>query len=198
MSQGQPGKCHGRLIVISGPSGVGKSTITDQVLELTGAAFSVSATTRPPRPGEVDGRDYRFVDRPAFERMIAENALLEWAEVFDNLYGTPAEPVRRALEAGRTVVLEIDVQGGIQVAGKCPDAMGILIVPPSLRELRHRLASRGTDDPQAVRRRFAKAREELKTARDSGAYKCEVVNDNLARAVDRVVAIVQKETRTDD
>lgn len=184
--------------MISGPSGVGKTTISRQVLQRTGAAFSVSATTRGQRNGERDGTDYVFVDVDTFRRMIAEGDLLEWAQVFGNYYGTPAGPVQTALDDGRTVVLEIDVQGGIQVAGRRPDAVGILILPPDEMTLSRRLSGRGLNGPEEMAERLAKARAEIDTARQSGAYKYEVINDDLAETVDRVVAIVEKETQVDD
>jgi len=183
----------GRLVVISGPSGAGKSSIVCRVRQRTGAVFSVSATTRRPRAGEADGRDYRFVDRDAFEKMVAAGQLLEWAEVFGYRYGTPAKPVREALAAGKTVLLEIDVQGGLQVHAKMPGATFVLIVAPSDAELRRRLAGRGTEPPDVVDRRLAKAREEIRAAEASGVYTHTVVNDDLDRAADRVVAILAQE-----
>jgi len=189
----RPGQ-RGKLVVLTGPSGAGKSTITREVLRRTGAAFSVSATTRRPREGEADGRDYRFVDRAAFERMVQRGELLEWAEVFGNLYGTPAEPVRRAIADGETVVLEIDIQGGLQVHEKAPDAEFVLIVPPSEQELARRLRGRGSEDEKTIARRLAKAAAERKAAEQSGVYTHCVVNDNLADAVAQVVRIVEQES----
>lgn len=181
----------GKLVVVSGPSGVGKSTIDQRAVAATKAEYSCSATTRPPRPGEVDGRDYRFVDRETFEKMIAEGELLEWAEVFGNYYGTPVEPVRRALEQGRTILLEIDVQGGLQVHEAMPDATFVLIVPPSLDDLQNRLGGRGTEDAQTRQRRLGKARDELAMARDSGAYNIEIVNDDLDEAVTELIDVIR-------
>jgi guanylate kinase len=180
------------LVVLSGPSGVGKSTISAEAVRRTGARFSVSATTRPPRAGEVDGQHYFFVDRPTFERMAEEGKFLEHAEVFGQLYGTPAAPVRKAIEGGKTVLLDIDVQGGLQVARAMPDATFILIVPPSMEELRRRLSGRGSEDPAALERRLAKAQQEIDTATKSGVYKDVVVNDDLAKAIDEVVRIVER------
>lgn len=182
----------GRLVVITGPAGVGKSTIVKAARERTGVLYSVSCTTRTPRPGEVDGRDYRFVSREDFERMIAGDELLEWADVFGNFYGTPAQPVRDALAAGKTLVLEIDVQGGLQVAARMPAATFILIVPPDDAELRRRLVGRGTESPEVVERRLAKSRQEIAVARQSGSYTHTVTNDDLERAIQEVVAIIQE------
>jgi len=181
-------------VVVTGPSGVGKSTIVSRVRAETGAAFSVSATTRVPRPGEVDGREYRFCDRTTFEKMIAADELLEWAEVFGDYYGTPAAAVTAALDEGRTIVLEIDVQGGLQVHAKAPSATFVLIVPPDDAELKRRLAGRGTENAEAVERRFAKAKEEIQTALESGVYTNTVVNDDLDAAVAQVVEIVKLES----
>jgi guanylate kinase len=184
----------GRVVVISGPSGVGKSTIIRQVLQRTGAAYSVSVTTRPPRPGEVDGRDYRFVDRQTFHRMARDGELLEWAEVFGHDYGTPAEPVRQAIESGRTIVLDIDVQGALQVHRRLPAATFVLIVPPSDEALRQRLAGRNSEDRQQAKRRLAAATKELETTRCSGIYTRCVVNNDLETAIRAVVGIVQEES----
>jgi len=184
----------GKLIILSGPSGAGKSTIVREVLRRTGAKFSVSATTRPPRPGEQPGREYRFVDRATFERMIERGELLEWAEVFGELYGTPADLIRRALDEGRTVLLDIDVQGARQVHEKMPEAVFVLICAPDEQALAQRLGKRGTEDPEALARRLSKAEEETAEAVRSGMYTYRIVNDDLERAVDHVVEIVKKES----
>lgn len=184
----------GKLVIITGPSGVGKSTIVREVLRRTGAAYSVSATTRRPRAGEADARDYAFIDRPTFQRMVQGGELLEWAEVHGELYGTPAVPVRQALEAGRTIVLDIDVQGGLQVHRKMPDATFVLIAPPSREELARRLSRRASESPQAAAGRLAKAADELRTATQSGVYNHCVVNDDLESAVRQVVDIINQES----
>ena len=159
-----------------------------------GLFLSVSATTRPPRPGEVDGREYHFVTDERFQRLIDDGGLLEWAEVFGRRYGTPAEPVRRAREAGRDVVLEIDVQGARQVRERAPDAVLIFLAAPDpgqLREvLRARLRARGTESPAEVERRLSEADREVEEAerlRDAV-----VVNDDLDRAAAQVAAILQE------
>ena len=182
----------GKLVVISGPSGAGKSTIAIQAMKRTGAEFSVSATTRQPRPGEIDGREYRFVGRPAFEKMIAAGELLEWAEIFGQLYGTPARPVQEAIDAGRTILLDVDVQGGRQVHEKMPSATFVLIVPPAAEELSRRLKRRGTEAPGELEGRLAQADSEVAAARQSGFYNHVVVNDDPEQAISRVVQIVDQ------
>jgi guanylate kinase len=189
-----PGR-NGRLVVVTGPSGVGKSTLVRAVIERTGAVFSVSVTTRKPRPGEVEGREYRFVDRATFDRMVANDELLEWAQVYGDCYGTPARDVRAALDEGKTVLLEIDVQGGLQVHRKAPEATFVLVLPPSDEELQRRLTSRGTETPAVVARRLRKARDEIRAARESGAYTMKVVNEDLDAAVDQVVDIIRQESQ---
>ena len=180
----------GHLIVITGPSGVGKSTIVQEVLRRTNARYSVSVTTREPRPGEIDGKDYHFIDKQRFEKMIQRGELLEWAEVFGNYYGTPAKPVYEALKAGETIILEIDIQGGLQVHEKIPNATFILILPPSWDELLNRLIKRSTEPPEAIKRRFAKAREEIELAQKSKVYDYTVINDKLENAIEDVIKII--------
>jgi guanylate kinase len=180
----------GRLVVVSGPSGVGKSTIRREAIRQTGARFSVSLTTRPPRRGEVDGRDYRFVDRETFDDMVRRDELLEWAEVFGQRYGTPAEPVRQAVRRGETILVEIDVQGALQVHARMPEATFVLILPPAPEILKQRLLDRGSESEESVARRTAAADREIEAARSSGVYSHYVVNDDLQTAVRQVVDII--------
>jgi len=185
----------GKVVVVTGPSGVGKSTVVREVLDRTGAAFSVSVTTRQPREGEVDYREYHFIDRGAFENMVACGEMLEWAEVFGELYGTPAFPVREAVGEGRNVVLEIDVQGALQVRTKLPQATFVLIAPPDSAVLSQRLRDRGTEDEEQITRRLAKADAEVRAATESGIYDHTIVNDDLETAIRQVVAIVNQESQ---
>ena len=175
---------------MTGPSGVGKSTILRDVLAQTGARFSISVTTRQPRTGEVDHEHYHFVDRPTFEGMVANGEMLEWAEVFGRLYGTPAAPVLEAIEAGETIVLDVELRGARQVHAKCPQATFVLIAPPDPDVLRQRLIARGTEDTDAVEQRLARAKEELDEAQASGLYEHTITNDELASAVQRLIRIV--------
>ena len=180
------------ILVISGPSGVGKSTVVRRVLERgAGIVPSVSVTTRPPRRGEVDGESYAFGDREEFERRRESGEFLEWAEVHDHLYGTPAGFVDRAIDGGSHVLLEIDVQGGTEVKRKRPDAVLVFLLPPSREELEERLRGRGTDDAEVVKRRLAKADWET-GFRDR--YDFLVVNDDLDRCVDDVLAVLRAES----
>lgn len=180
--------------MIAGPSGVGKGTIVRRLLQrVPRLRASVSATTRPPRPAERNGVDYRFVTDEEFDRLVGDGELLEWAEVFGHRYGTPAGPVREALAAGEDVVLEIDVQGAFQVRERDPSAVLVLIEPPSTAELEHRLRSRGTEDEARLAERLATAERELA---QRGAFDHVVVNDDLERAVDQVVAIIQRSPRS--
>jgi len=188
----------GKVVVLTGPSGVGKSTIAREVVKRTGAVFSVSATTRPPRQGETEGVDYRFVDRPTFEAMIRKGQLLEWAEVFGEYYGTPADVVNEAKRAGETILLDIDVQGGLQVREKLPNATFVLIVPPDKEILAERLRRRRSESDEQFRTRLAKATEEVAAAEASGVYRQVVVNDELERAVRQVVEIVGQENYRND
>jgi guanylate kinase len=182
----------GMLLVISGPSGVGKTTITREVEKRLGGVFSVSVTTRPKTPSDVEGRDYYFIDDASFDRMRDGGELLEWAEVFGkHRYGTPRKPVEDHLRAGRLVILEIDVQGGMQVKDKCPQAFMIFVLAPNDEELLRRLRQRGRDSKDAMQRRFAAAKKEIATARASNAYDDFIVNDDLDAAVQRACDLVK-------
>lgn len=177
----------GRLVVISGPSGCGKSSICRAVARFPGVEFSVSVTTRPPRPGETDGVDYRFVTPRDFDRLVAKRAFAEWARVHGHRYGTLRAPMDDALARGRTFLLEIDVQGATQLRRKGFEGIYLFVAPPSLAELRRRLLARGTDTPAAVERRLRKAREEMALA---PRYDRVVVNDDLSRAIAEVRSIL--------
>lgn len=183
----------GKVVVVTGPSGVGKSTLLSRLREEMDVAFSVSATTRSPRPGETEGQSYYFLSRGEFQKRIDENEMLEWAEVYDNLYGTPAGPVQQAVRAGRTVVMDIDLQGAIQVNAKMPEATFVMILPPDEDELRRRLIGRGTENPAQLAQRIGKAQKEIQQGRSSGVFDHYVVNDQLDRAVEELKDILQQE-----
>jgi len=180
----------GLLIIFSGPSGAGKGTILTQLLDgenkLDSLRYSVSATTRPPRPGEVDGENYFFITRQVFEEKINSGGMLEWAEYCGNYYGTPADTVEQWRQAGKDVVLEIEVMGARQVMEAVPDAVSIFILPPSLEELERRLSGRGTEPPDMVAGRLAVAKEEMKQANNYGYV---VVNDDFLESSQKVRAI---------
>ena len=179
----------GRLIVVSGPSGAGKSTLIRAALEaVPRLAYSVSATTRDPRPGEVDGRDYVFLSREEFERWIEEDRFLEWAEYSGNLYGTPEQKVEEFLDEGRSVILEIELQGARQVRRKRPDAAMVFVRAPSLDETRRRLSGRATETEEAMETRLATAVEEV-AAREEFDY--EVVNGDRERARTDMIEIME-------
>jgi guanylate kinase len=171
----------GALFVVSGASGTGKSTLLKNVFaKLPGLEFSVSATTRPPRPGEQDGREYHFVNRDQFLKLRSEGALLENAEVYGNFYGTPRAPVIEALEAGRSIVLDIDTQGAAQVRVSMPEAILVFILPPSIEAIRERLVARAADAPEVIARRVADAKVQLSAC---GSYDYLVVNDDLPTSI---------------
>jgi guanylate kinase len=179
----------GSIIVISAPSGAGKSTLVKQLLaSLRDLKFSVSYTTRPPRPGERNGREYFFVTRERFKRMVAAEEFVEWADVFGHLYGTSRQQLRAAQEAGRDVLLDIDVQGHRQVRKRLPEAVSIFVLPPSFRELERRLRHRHSDAPEVIERRLNDARKEI---RHWPEYDYLVVNDRLPAATRALRATVE-------
>ncbi len=181
----------GTLIVISGPSGVGKSPVIRGLLsKRPDIYFSVSFTTRAPRAGEVDGVNYSFVDREEFERMIAEDELLEYAEYVGNYYGTSIKVIREHLEKGQDVLLDIEVQGAAKVRARRPEAVFVFILPPSLEELVRRLEARSTDSKDVIARRMERARTECFQADN---YDYIVVNDSVGAAVDELTSILTAE-----
>ena len=182
----------GLLIVVSGPSGAGKGTICKRLLEKNpNLGYSISATTRAPRTGEVNGVNYWFLSKEEFQKMIAEDGLLEWAEVYGNYYGTPAQKVRDSLAEGKNILLEIDTQGAALVREKFPEGVYIYILPPSLEELKRRIIGRGTDSAESIERRLSCAREEMGCA--SEQYNYLVLNDEVELAVERVETIIEAE-----
>jgi guanylate kinase len=182
----------GRLFVVAGPSGAGKGTLIAELLHrYTTAWLSVSATTRKPREGEVDGLQYFFLAENAFRNMVAAGDFLEWAKVHGKLYGTPRSGVMDMLAGGKDVILEIDVQGARQVREKVPEAVSIFVAPPSAEVLEERLRKRGTEDEAELRKRLRNAEVE---SREKAGYRYVVVNDQLYRAVEELCAIYEKES----
>lgn len=191
MGQGKAVGKKGILIVVSGPSGVGKGTINRALLSLLpDISFSISVTTRLPRSGETDGVNYYFVGVEKFQEMIAAGELLEWAKVYGNYYGTPRRAVEEILEQGKDVTLEIDTQGALQVKDKYADAVLIFIAPPSLAELERRLLRRGTDSPDEILKRLHSAAAEMSLIH---RYDYVVVNDEVEQAVSKVCSIITAE-----
>jgi guanylate kinase len=185
-----PGGDRGLVVVVSGPSGVGKGSVHAGLYGLLeGLELSVSATTRGPRPGERDGVAYHFVDDAAFDRMVAGDALLEWAEYAGHRYGTPRGPLEDAVARGRTVLLEIEVQGALQVRSRLPEALLIFLVPPAFAELERRLRDRGTEDEATIQARLEVARSEM-AAQD--AFDHVVVNDDLDRCTAEVARLISR------
>jgi len=171
----------GNIFVVSAPSGAGKSTICNRVLkELDNISFSVSMTTRQPRKGEKDGVDYKFISIEEFKKLIEKNEFLEYAQVHNNFYGTPISLVREKTEQGIDIILDIDVQGGMQVKKRIPECILIFIAPPSMTELEHRLRSRGTDSSEVIEVRLKNAAKELEY---KDKYQYVIINDNLEQSV---------------
>ena len=185
----------GKLLVISGPSGTGKTTICERVLAaVPNSEWSVSYTTRPRRGAEVDGKDYHFVSREKFDAMRSAGDFLETAQYLGEWYGTPRQPAERAVADGRVMVLEIDVQGGAQVAQQMPDSIRVFILPPTMETLTARLAGRKTESAELQARRLAKADGEIAFARNSGHYTHFITNDTIEDSVQQVLAILNVET----
>lgn len=181
----------GSLIILSGPSGVGKGTVRAELMKRPGLNlfYSISMTTRPMRQGEVSGREYYFVTREQFMDNIAKGNLLEYAEFVGNYYGTPKDKVAKMLEEGKNVLLEIEVSGTLKVLKQCPDAVSIFLMPPSIQELEERIRGRKTESEEAIAERLAKARSELTM---SHFYKHVVLNDSVTRAADEIEQIIKK------
>lgn len=182
----------GMLIVLSGPSGVGKGTVRKALFQEPDVDFkySISMTTRQPRDGEVDGVDYLFVSKEEFEDNIKNGEMLEYAKYVDNYYGTPIKYVNETLDSGKDVFLEIEVNGAMQVRANCPDGIFVFLTPPDLMELKHRLISRGTDDIEVINKRIKKAASEIQMMRN---YDYAVLNDQVEQAVERIKTIIKSE-----
>ena len=185
------------MIVFSGVSGVGKGTLLDRLMPMEdlNLAYSVSMTTRAPREGEVEGEDYFFVTKKRFVEAIKNDELLEHARFVGNDYGTPRQYVEEQRELGKNVILEIEIRGAKQIMEKCPDALSIYIVPPSLEELERRLRARGTEDDETIMKRIAKAKKELK---DTEFYEHVVCNDDLDVAVEEIRQIILDEINKEE
>lgn len=188
------GRRRGLLVVISGPSGAGKTSICDALLARDPqAVWSVSATTRPPRGSEAGGSSYEYISPAEFEARRERGEFLEWAEYVGQLYGTPAAPVFEAREAGRDVVMEIDVQGGAQVAERVPESVRVFVLPPTMESLKARLEGRRTESAEQLSKRLAEADGEIGFARDSGKYNHFVVNDVLEDTIEEIAGIIEAE-----
>ncbi len=182
----------GMLIVLSGPSGVGKGTVRKEIFSQEGNNFdySISMPTRQMRPGEVNGKDYYFVSKEEFEKEIADGGMLEYAQYVDNYYGTPLKYVNEMLDAGKDVFLEIEVKGAMQVREKVSDGLFIFLTPPDLMELRQRIINRGTDDLETIDKRMEKAKDEIEMMQN---YDYAVVNDEVTKAAENIKTIIRAE-----
>lgn len=180
----------GLLLVVSSPSGGGKGTIISKIRENREIAFSVSATTRKPREGEMDAVHYHFLSKEEFEKKISENKMLEYASFCDNFYGTPKEPVEKILNEGKDIILEIEVQGAKNVKKAMPECVSIFIAPPSIKVLEERLRGRGTEDEETIKKRIDRAKIELEMVSD---YDYLVINNTVEKATEEVTAIITAE-----
>ncbi|MBP8762540.1 guanylate kinase [Acetoanaerobium noterae] len=184
-------KKKGLLVVVSGPSGAGKGTICKNFMELNKEMLlSISSTTRNPRENEIDGVNYNFITKQDFEDLIGTDSLLEYVHVFGNYYGTPKKWVLECIEKGKDVLLEIEIVGAMKVKEKYPDAILVFVLPPSLKELKNRIITRGTETIEQIENRMARAMQEIKTIEK---YDYFIFNDNLTRAVDDLEAIISAE-----
>ena len=180
----------GSLFVVSGPSGAGKGTICSGLIKDGGLELSVSMTTRKPRGQEIEGINYYFVSHGQFRQAIEQGEMLEWAEIYGNIYGTPKTPVLKKLAEGKDVILEIEMQGAMQVKKNYPQAVLIFILPPSLAELRHRITSRGTESPEQIDLRMKTTLDEIRRITEYDYY---IINDDLQRALQDARTIIQAE-----
>lgn len=180
----------GTLFIVSGPSGCGKGTVLAEILKQDNVYYSVSATTRAPRPGEVNGVNYHFLSKDEFEKLIENGGMLEYANYCGNYYGTPKKPVEDMLAEGKNVILEIEVQGALKVMEKCPEAVSVFILPPSLKELRRRLHKRGTETEEVIEKRIGEAADEIRKAVN---YDYVMINGELEIAVSDLLSIINSQ-----
>lgn len=178
----------GKLIVLTGPSGVGKGTLMQKLLQLHPELYySVSATTRSPRPGEINGQNYYFITRSQFEKLVAQGEFLEWAEFAGNYYGTPRAAVLEQIHSGKLVILEIELEGARQIRTSYPNALSIFILPPSFAELEKRIRGRGQDSQEAIARRLNRAQEEIQAADE---FDIQIINDDFETALNQIEAVL--------
>lgn len=181
----------GLLVVVSGPSGAGKGTICKALMQrYDGISVSVSATTRSPRAGEVDGVNYHFLEKDRFEQMIEQDEFLEYARVYDNCYGTPRQFVEDKIAKGEDVLLEIDIQGALQVKKKFPEGVFVFILPPSMAELKNRIIKRGSETEESFKKRFASAFDEISFIKDYDYY---IINEEVAKSTEKLYAVIEAE-----
>lgn len=180
----------GTLFIVSGPSGCGKGTVLAEILKQDNVYYSVSATTRAPRPGEINGVNYHFLSKDEFEKLIENGGMLEYANYCGNYYGTPKKPVEDMLAEGKNVILEIEVQGALKVMEKCPEAVSVFILPPSLKELRRRLHKRGTETEEIIEKRIGEAAGEIRKAIN---YDYVMINGELEIAVSDLLSIINSQ-----